>query len=593
MPRLCFVACSNFHPEVAAAVAAEGWDDVVSVAVPARCGRPPLHWAELAAVLPPDCSQVAVLGRACLAQLVQPPDGLPPVQLQVLEQCFHLVAGPASVTQALADGAHLVTPAWLADWPARLAEMGLTTDAAADFFHEFARELVLLDTSTGPAACEQARGDLAALAQALRLPVRRLSVGLDTTRPLLARAVLQWRLARAEQQAQQQEQQQARQQQRDLADQACMLDMLGRLARVRQETEAIAAIQSLLSMLFAPQAVHYLRVDHELGVPVGSMPPALQAALHALQQPCAWTDDGQGFLLSLGLGKQCVGKLAVDRLAFPEHRERYLHLAMALSGVCTLAIDNTRAHRRLLEAEKMAALGTLVAGVAHEIGTPLGVNRMAASTLQAQVHDLAQRFAERRLTQADLQQGLARAEAETTLIQRNLQRIGELVDSFRAVAVQGRSPAELPRARFRLRECIEDVLRSLGAQWPRERVQVHIECDPELELDGRAADWASIFGNLVSNSLKHGFKGERAGDITIAVQADAARLRVDYRDNGQGIAAEALARVFDPFFTTDPAQGMGLGLHLVYNLVSQGLQGQLQCESPPGEGVHLRLEVPR
>jgi signal transduction histidine kinase len=536
---------------------------------------------------------VVVLGRACVADLVQPPAGLPPVQLQVLEQCFHLVAGPSLVAQAVADGGHLVTPAWLAHWPSHLAEMGLAPAGAADFFHDFARELVLLDTSTEPVASGRARNDLAALAQALQLPARQVPVGLDTTRPLLARAVLAWRLAQAQQLAQRQAQQQAQQHQRELADHACMVDMLGRLARLRQEAEAIATIQSLLGMLFAPQAVHYLRVDNGLGVPEGTVPPAMQAALHALQQDFAWTDDGQGFLLSLGQGKQCVGKLAVDRLAFPEHRERYLNLALALTGVCALAIDNTRAHRKLLEAEKMAALSTLVAGVAHEIGSPLGVNLMAASTLQARVRQLAQRFAERRMTQDDLQQGLAQAEAETTLIRRNLERIGELVDSFRAVAVQGRAPSELPHARFRLRECIDDVLCSLGPKWPRDRVQVHIDCDPEIELDGRVADWASIFGNLLGNSLRHGFKGDRAGAITIAVVADAECLRVDYRDDGRGIAAEALAHVFDPFFTTDPAQGMGLGLHLVYNLVSQRLQGQLHCESPPGQGVHLRLEVPR
>ena len=106
-------------------------------------------------------------------------------------------------------------------------------------------------------------------------------------------------------------------------------------------------------------------------------------------------------------------------------------------------------------------------------------------------------------------------------------------------------------------------------------------------------DWASIFINLISNSLKHGFKGQEHGRIEIRIaRNDKNRLCVDYRDDGTGIQPEVLARIFDPFFTTDIQQGMGLGMHLVYNLVTHRMGGTIRCESAPGEGVHFHIEVP-
>jgi signal transduction histidine kinase len=130
--------------------------------------------------------------------------------------------------------------------------------------------------------------------------------------------------------------------------------------------------------------------------------------------------------MRIASGDKLLGLIAVDGLAFPEFRERYLNLALAISGVCALAIDNARTRKRLAETEKMASLGVLVAGVAHEINTPVGVGLAASSTLQEQTEGLATRFAERRMTQSDLQAYLGAAREEAALIRSNLERIGRL-----------------------------------------------------------------------------------------------------------------------------------------------------------------------
>ena len=257
-----------------------------------------------------------------------------------------------------------------------------------------------------------------------------------------------------------------------------------------------------------------------------------------------------------------------------------------------LQATNTRlreTQKKLVEAEKMASLGVLVAGVAHEINTPLGVCLSAASALQDQSSLIAASFASRSMTQADLTRYLDSSGQSSALIGRNLDRIGRLIDSFRQVAVGGRS---LEKQSCRLRECLEQVVCSLAVSLLAGRVVVQIDCAADLLAVGSTEDWSSIFSNLLGNSLKHGFKGREQGRIAVEVKHDAKGLRVSYSDDGIGLALESLARIFDPFFTTDLQHGMGLGMHLVYNLITHRLGGSITCASPPGSGVHVHIEVP-
>jgi signal transduction histidine kinase len=581
-PKLCLAVCQGFQAEARAAVAAEGWDDVQEAVFPARCGRPALDQPTLAAALPPGSNTVLVQGSACLAGLGEPAPGNPPQHQTRLAQCFHLVAGEQLVDEAIASGAHLVTPGWLAHWQAHLAEMGLTPAAAPGFFAESAHELVLLDTGID----SRAQAHAADFAQAVKLPLRRLGVGLDATRQRLARLVLQWRLdgERASAQAQR------RQHVRELADHVSAMDMLARLARLHDEPAAVAAVCELFSMLFAPEAVHHVALQGGVCVPTGEVPAPVLAALQALQQPHAWAEDGRGFLLRLGQGEQAVGAVAVLGLTFPAQRERYLNMALAMGELSGLAIDNARIRRKLLESEKMASLSLVVAGVAHEISTPLGIDRLACTQLQGQLAELERHFAARSLKQSELALFMQRAAESTALISTNLERIGRLIDAFRQVAITGRRPEA---GRFSLRDCMDEVMRSLQGRLDAARVDVRIRCDPALQIDGHVDDWVCVFGNLVRNSIQHGFKERACGVIDVAVEADDRLVRVDYRDDGQGMSAAACARVFDPFFTTDLQQGMGLGMHLVYNLVGQRFGGEIRCDSRPGEGVHFHFEAAR
>jgi len=272
-----------------------------------------------------------------------------------------------------------------------------------------------------------------------------------------------------------------------------------------------------------------------------------------------------------------------------DYSQAQLQLAQAN---LTLRATNTllrETQKKLVEAEKMASLGVLVAGVAHEISTPLGVCLSATSVLQDQSRLLSESFAARSMTQTGLTRYLKLSDDSCVLINRNLERIGRLIDSFRQVAVGGKS---LEKHSCRLRDCLDNLVERLDHRLTAAQVELQIDCPADLLVEGSNDDWSVILGNLIDNSLKHGFRRRERGRIEILVTQNAHDLRVDYADDGIGLTEATQARIFDPFFTTDLQHGMGLGMHLVYNLITHRLGGTISCVSTPGNGVCVHMNLP-
>ncbi|MEZ5469782.1 MAG: two-component regulator propeller domain-containing protein [Lysobacterales bacterium] len=251
----------------------------------------------------------------------------------------------------------------------------------------------------------------------------------------------------------------------------------------------------------------------------------------------------------------------------------------------------TRAQRQLVESEKLAALGGLVAGVAHEINTPLGVGVTAASHLQQETESLARLMADSRMTRADLDRFIEQARLSSDLVLRNLDRASHLVKSFKQVAVDQSSEQ---RRVINARDYLGEILLSLHPRIKKTRAKVVIECPEDLTMDTYPGALYQIVVNLVMNSLVHAFDDDTEGQIRIEVQRQDDLVSLEYRDNGKGMPEDIRRRVFEPFFTTRRGSGgSGLGLHIVYNLATQILRGTVSCDSELGQGTSFRFLIPR
>lgn len=248
------------------------------------------------------------------------------------------------------------------------------------------------------------------------------------------------------------------------------------------------------------------------------------------------------------------------------------------------------AQTQLVQTEKLASLGGLVAGVAHEINTPVGVGVTAASTLRAAAEQLVERLAAGTLKRSHLSEFTSTADDATRIILSNLHRASELVQSFKQVAVD-QSSAE--RRHFNLKEYVDEVLLSLTPRLKKTPHQVTTEIPEDLMLDSYPGALAQILTNLVTNALIHAFDDRHPGTITVQAQAEGEQLRLICSDDGCGMSPDHRKKLFDPFFTTKRgAGGSGLGMHIVFNLVTQALQGRITVETEPGQGTRYDMLIP-
>ena len=244
----------------------------------------------------------------------------------------------------------------------------------------------------------------------------------------------------------------------------------------------------------------------------------------------------------------------------------------------------------LIQSEKMQALGGLVAGVAHEINTPVGVGVTAASHLKqitGQFLELCSTGSPRRKDMTDYLEDMTEA---ADILLKNLERASQLIKSFKQVSVDQASETQ---RKFNVRQYLGEILLSMNPRLKKTRLEVAVECGEELEIDGYPGSFSQIITNLVMNSLIHAFEPDTAGKIRIVATAAEQNVQIVFADNGRGIAAEHLPKIFDPFFTTKRGcGGTGLGLSVIYNIVVQKFGGTIVCDSHPGLGTVFTIQFP-
>ncbi len=248
------------------------------------------------------------------------------------------------------------------------------------------------------------------------------------------------------------------------------------------------------------------------------------------------------------------------------------------------------AQDELVRKEKLASLGALVAGVAHEINTPIGVAITAASHLQDQVRKISKLRQATKLTAADLAGFEPMAIESASMVLRNLQRADDLIRSFKQVAVDQSGDQ---KRMINLKEYIEEIMQSLRPKFRAGRYTFIIDCPDDIKLEICPAAIYQTLVNLVMNSLVHGFEQKAEGEIRIVVSVQHELVIIAYSDNGCGMSEDVRAKIFEPFFTTRRGRGgTGLGMHIVFNLVTQALKGRIEVASSEGEGTQTTIWLP-
>ncbi|WP_323886073.1 ATP-binding protein [Aeromonas allosaccharophila] len=308
--------------------------------------------------------------------------------------------------------------------------------------------------------------------------------------------------------------------------------------------------------------------------------------------------DGPNLKYQIGFGYDITQLKKVEREIIQLNEqlegkveERTRSLSEANNQLGKAYDDLKQAQQTLVESEKMASLGSLVAGVAHEINTPIGISVTASSYLQERVADFKSHIDSKQLSRSYLNEFTVNLDESMQLLQSNLRRASELIASFKQVAVDQSSEA---RYKFSLADNLHQVVVSLGHKLKKSQCEVDIQCDPKLSIFSFPGSFTQIYSNLILNSINHGFDSwDKPKKITIKVEQQGEELFIDYSDNGRGIPPEILPRIFDPFVTSKRGQGgSGLGTHIIYNLVVQLLKGRISCASEPGQGAQFHIRLP-
>jgi len=258
-------------------------------------------------------------------------------------------------------------------------------------------------------------------------------------------------------------------------------------------------------------------------------------------------------------------------------------------------LDRTLQHlkttqTKLIEQEKLASLGSLVAGVAHEINTPVGVAVTAVTHLTYLTDRLTQTAMQGQLSKSAFMQITQDIHESAAVILKNLDRAADQIRSFKMVAIDQSSEEA---RRFHLLEYLQSIVLSLRPKLKQTKHQIRLDVDTDLQIYSFPGVFSQIMTNLIMNSLIHGFSGIDAGEITIQATKTDGYLHLNYYDNGKGIPADIKPKIWDPFVTSNrQGGGSGLGTYILYNLVTQALNGRIDLVDDVQAGVHFAILVP-
>jgi PAS domain S-box-containing protein len=275
-----------------------------------------------------------------------------------------------------------------------------------------------------------------------------------------------------------------------------------------------------------------------------------------------------------------------------ELAQQRANVESAHSDLSSVLVTLKQAQTNLITSEKMASLGSLVAGIAHELNTPIGNSLLTATALNDMATEFEKKYADGGVKRSALEAHMADTKLACNIMTNSLRRAADLITSFKQVAVDQTCDK---RRRFELAEVMHDTLATFAAQLRRVNCETRVDCPPGLMLDSFPGSVGQILSNLINNALLHAFEGRASALLVITARATSDdQVLLIFSDDGIGMSPKILHQVFDPFFTTKMGQGgSGLGMNIVYNIVTGMLGGSIEVESSPENGTSVTIRMPR
>lgn len=327
---------------------------------------------------------------------------------------------------------------------------------------------------------------------------------------------------------------------------------------------------------------------HWLGVPLTQQGTTIGAIVTQSYDPSVTYSDRDVELMTF-VARHVAG--AIEKREARDVLERIQRELVQRNEALTQALDNLRSTQsELVRQERLASLGALVAGVAHEINTPLGVCVTATSHLEEELKPVLAERAKGTLNDMTLSQFLESADEALQILKSNTQRAAKLIQSFKQISVD-QSSGEMRT--IDVAEYLSEVLAALRPSLKGRNISIEVLCPKDLRAHLHPGALAQVITNLVMNSVIHGFENRPRGTVTIKVSSQQDTLCLDYQDNGRGMDGLELEKLFDPFYTTKRGSGgSGLGAHIVFNLITGPLGGRVQVSSEPNQGLRLDIRLP-
>ncbi len=369
----------------------------------------------------------------------------------------------------------------------------------------------------------------------------------------------------------------------------------GQIIRSNQMTEQLLGYrQQELNQMTVEQLIPMVNAEKHIGYREAFFQPPTSRVMGQGQALFARLKDGQQRMVEISLSHTGEGKDAIAIATIrdvTEREEQRKQLLEAKDQAEQALVQLEMAKDSLVESEKLAALGELVAGVAHEINTPIGNALSSATFLHDKTVQIAELYDQEELSEEELETYFTRSNDAASLIEINLGKAADLINSFKHIAVD--QVGEEHRC-FNLHTYLREVLLSLKPLYKKTNIEVSYRCEENIELDTYPGALSQCLTNLITNAVVHGFDQGQEGRIDICViSSDVDKIKIAIADNGKGIPRTLHKKIFEPFFTTKRnAGGSGLGLQIVHNLITHNLGGNIQLESQEGEGTTFWLELP-